>query len=150
MQPLPLALACHIFAGARGSDYFQAPDSCKVLLEMGADPFARSSAPSHGSSPSGAHLPGRFIFGTDELNAFEIALAKSDGALILSCASRAETEDFLPQHWTAFELFTDLVEPMGTRCEEVMRALAERGFFSSVISGAEAASEKGKRGGKRL
>ena len=76
--------------------------------------------------------------------------AKSDGGLILTFATSANINDFLPQHWSAFELFTDLAEPMHTRCDEVMRALAERGFFLAVISPHEESIEKESRGSKRL
>lgn len=145
---LPLALACHAFAGARGDEYHAAPDSAKVLLEMGADAFAKSPAP-----PDEIQLRGRYLFASDELNALEIALAHSDAGLILAIAPLAGPTHFLPEHWSAYELFCDFPDPLRSKCDEVLKALAERGFLLSVIDlptqNGEELRGKGKSG-KRL
>jgi hypothetical protein len=125
---LPLPLACHLFAGARGRDYPTPPESCKILLELGANPFVPSELP-----PTGRPLHGRFIFASETLNAFEIALARSDAGLILSLAPMMLPEHFQPQHWIAYELFCDFEEPLSSLCEQAMRSLAERGFLLSSI-----------------
>lgn len=146
---LPLPLACHLFAGSRGNDYPSMPDCCKALLDMGADPFARSAPP----EGAGERMLGRYMFGSEELNAFEIALARSDAGLILAIAPSATMDDFLPQHWTGYEIFCELPEPLRSRCDEVMHSLAERGFFLSMIDApgpADGADGRAKRGGKRL
>ena len=146
---LPLALACHAFAGARGAEYHSAPDSAKVLLDMGANPFAKSPAP-----PDESPLPGQYLFASVELNALEIALAHSDAGLILAMAPLVGPNDFRPEHWSAYELFCDFSEPLRTKCEEVLKALAERGFLLSVIDmpshGAGVDRRAKDKSGKRL
>lgn len=137
---LPLARAARAFAGTRGRDYQQAPESCEALLDMGADPFAKSP-PDPADRPD---FPGRYIFGSDALSAFEIALAQQDPGLTLAIAPALTERLFSPQHWSAYSLFCSFPEPSRSRCEELFGSLAERGLLLDCV---DAAAESG--GGRR-
>lgn len=124
---LPLPLAAHHLAGAYGIDHIHMPESCKILLEMGADPFARSPL------PVSDHLAGSCVFG-DQLNTLEIAISRSDCGLILDLVARSDGSHIDERHWAAFEVFSTLHEPSASKARALLRSRLEQRLLLDACS----------------